>query len=219
MKKLSTLIICSLAASKLFAQDCSGFLYLQKGKTIESTAYNAAGQVMRKTIDVVSGVSTSNGITVAFVKAQSFDGSGHARGSRDITYKCSGGAFSVDITANSPQPVSSAKLNSSTYLEYPANMKVGDHFPDATMQLQLAMGSQTMNVTEKITDRLVVDKEAITTPAGTWDAFKLTYTVTTTMASGGMGPQTMEMTQWFVPDFGIVQWKLANMTIKITSIH
>jgi len=217
MKKISAFIICFLAATNLFAQDCSQYVYLQKGKTIEMTTFNRSGQVMAKIVNFVSDVSTANGTTTATVSTESFDKNGHSEGKTNALYKCTGGAFLIDINANRPQ-TSGGKF-SSTYMEYPANMHVGEHFDDVTTQLQMTMNGRTINMTTKITNRTVADKESVTTPAGTWDAFKITYTTTITTDPTGVGPRTTETTQWYVPNFGIVQFLAFGMTIKLTSLH
>jgi len=218
MKKIAAFVICLLAVSKLLAQDCSQYVYLQKGKTIEMTTFDRGGQVMDKLVNFVTDVSTSNGTTTATVSSESFDKNGHSEGKTNALYKCTGGAFLIDINANRPQ-TTGGKF-STTYVEYPANMHVGEHLNDVTTQLQMKMGSRTVNMTTKITNRMVADKESVTTPAGTWDAFKITYTTTITMdQSTGMGTRTTETAQWYVPNFGIVQILAFGMTIKLTSIH
>jgi hypothetical protein len=216
MKKALLVVVCFLITAKLLAQDCSQYVYLQKNKTIESTAYNQAGAVMRRNVAYISDVSTVNGTTTATASSESFDKDGKSRGKRNITYKCTGGSFSMDMNSNMPQ-MGNAKF-SATFMEYPAGMKVGDHFNDVETQSQMTIGSRTMNMSTKITGRQVVGKETITTPAGTWQALKITYKTTTTMEGGPMAPQTIESTEWYVPNFGIVQFQVFGMTVKLTSI-
>jgi len=219
MKKISMLIICLLAATKLLAQDCSQFVYMQKGKTIEMTCFNQGGKVMWKIVNFISDVSAANGTTTATAVTESFDANGHSKGKGNALYKCTGGAFVVDLNANTPQ-TPGAKFTAND-MEYPAHMTVGEHFDDITTQLTMTDGTgRKMNMTNKITNRTVVDKESITTPAGTWEALKITYTQTTTMDSSiGMPPRTSVITQWYVPNFGIVQYTAYSMTVKLTSVR
>jgi hypothetical protein len=218
MKNLLFIITCLLLATTAsIAQNCSNFIYLQKGKVIETTGFNAAGQVMRKLVNTITDVTTANGATTATASSESFDRSGHSLGTKNIVYKCTGDAFLMDLSASSPQG-GSAKMNA-TYMEFPANMKVGDHFKDIQSDLTMTMGARTMNMTTKITDRMVAGKESITTPAGTWDCFKITYTATTSAQGNPMPPQTQQFTQWFAPNFGVVQFQAGAMMVKVTAVH
>jgi hypothetical protein len=107
---------------------------------------------------------------------------------------------------------------STANFKYPPGMKVGDHFDNVTMTMQMTIGGKAMKSSTLISDRKVVDQESITTPAGTWTCFKMTYNLTTTM-EGLSTPSTMMATEWFVPNFGIVQYSMGNMVTKITAIR
>jgi len=213
MKKILPLLFCLALTTRLFAQDCTQFVYMQKGKTIESTAYNAGGSVMSKSIHHVLDVTTSNGTTLATVEMEHFDKEGKSTGKNTVTFKCNGGVFYFDMSAMGG---GKGVKFSATNMEYPANMRVGDHLKDVEIKMQMA----TMTVNSKIVNRQVVSKESITTPAGTWDALKITYQTKVDMPNmpANMGTQTT--TEWYVPNFGVVQYNMSmGMTIKITAIH
>jgi hypothetical protein len=217
MKKFVLLSALILIVLKMFAQDCSQYVYMQKGKTIESTAYTGNGAVMGKSVSFVADVTTANGTTTGTVVAENFDRNGKSRGKRNITYKCTGGSFSYDMSsANSQQ--GGAKFNTGN-MAYPAAMKVGDHFNDFNVQMEMNIGGKTVESTSKITDRTVVARESLTTPAGTWDCLKITYNTTVTMQGMNMPTQTVKTTEWYVPNFGIVQFQVGFITTKITAIR
>jgi len=217
MKKFIFLPALILISLKLFAQDCSQYVYMQKGKTIESTAYTGNGAVMSKSVSFVADVSTVNGTTTGTVVAESFDRNGNSRGKRNISYKCTGGSFSYDMSAANSQQ-GSTKFNTGN-MAYPAGMKVGDHFNDFNVQMEMNIGGKTVQSDSKITDRTVVAQESVTTPAGTWNCLKITYNSTVTMQGMNMPPQTIKTTEWYVPNFGIVQFQIGFITTKITAIR
>ena len=251
MKKLITLIACFLIASRILAQDCTQYVYLQKNKTIEMTASNDKGDMTFKSVTKVADVNTENGVTTANVVAESYDKNGKLLGSSNITYKCNGGVMMMDMSFNSPQqaqqsPKMNFKVLNKSYMEYPAGLQVGDHLKDATTQMEFDMNNGMTGVTTiHVTDRLVAGKETVTTPAGTWDCFKITYktasstsfkganadTVNSAMSAmdkiraklGKFGPKapsnTSESTVWYAPNFGMVKIKGKSFVMELTAIR
>ncbi len=216
MKKFLILIAFTALSVKLFAQDCTQYVFMKKGRTIENTSYNAAGNMMHKAVMHVDNVTTVNGSTTANISAENFDQTGKSRSKNNVSYTCDNGTLNIDISAMMPQQ-GNFKF-STAYFKYPPGMKVGDHFDDVTMSMQMDMRGKTMKSTTVITDRTVVDKESLTTPAGTWNCLKMTYKLTTTMEGINMPPYSTVATEWYVPNFGIVQYQIGAMVTKITAI-
>ena len=217
MKKFIFLIALFFGALKLPAQDCTQYVYMQKGKTIETTSYNAAGVVTGKIVHYIADVTTVNGTTTETVNTSYFDKNGNPGGTKNIVYKCNGGKFMMDMSANNPQQAGVSM--STSYIEYPANMRVGDHFKDVDMKMDMTMGGKTYKAESKITDRQVVGEESITTPAGTWHCLKITYKTTSSFEGMNMPARTMESTEWYAANFGIIQFQVGSfMTTRITAI-
>jgi hypothetical protein len=86
-------------------------------------------------------------------------------------------------------------------------MKTGDALPDGKMNVDIQQDNgMKSNVDIKITERKVEGEESITTPAGTWKCFKITYHSAIKIAMMGIGiPIKMDMTEWFAPNFGVVK--------------
>jgi len=102
MKKILVFIaLCTLSA-KLFAQDCTQYFFMKKGRTIENTTYNGRGSVMHKAEMLVENVATSNGSTTATVSAQNFDQSGNPRSKNTVTYTCNNGVLVIDMSSMMP---------------------------------------------------------------------------------------------------------------------
>ena len=251
MKKLVSIIACFTIASQLLAQDCTKYMYMQKNKTIEMTAHKDNGDVMFKSVTKVSDVNTENGVTTANVVSEGYDKEGKLMNSSNITYKCDGGVMMMDMSFNSPQQSQQntkmdIKMINKGYMEYPAGMQVGDHLKDATTQMQSTMNNgMTAVTTIQVTDRIVAGKETVTTTAGTWDCFKITYkttsstsfkgangdTVNNAMSAmdklraklGKLGPKmpsnTSETTVWYAPNFGMVKFQGKNFVMELTAIR
>jgi len=216
MKKIALIIALLLMTFKLLAQDCSQYMYMKKNRIIESTCYDEKGNILRKVISTVADVSTTNGTTTANVVSEYFDKSGKADGKKNISYKCNGGKFIMDMGSNTPQQ-GNVKLNVSS-MEYPAGMKVGDHLNSVTSQMEEKIGGTTSMGTSQI-DRTVVAKETVTTTAGTWNSFKIINKTTTMIKGYKMAPFTSESTEWYVPNFGIVKFQVIGLTTEITGLR
>ncbi len=216
MKKFTFIIVLLLITSKLLAQDCSQYMYMKKNKVIESTCYNEKGVVLRKVVSTVVDVTTTNGVTTATVNTEYLDKKGKPDEKRTISYKCNGGAFIMDMGGNGPQQAN-IKF-SSTPMEYPAGMKVGDHLKSVTSQMDEKIGSVATVGTTQI-ERTVVAKENVTTPAGTWNCFKIVNKSTTTLKGYKMAPFTAETTEWYAPNFGIIKVQVVGLTTEITALR
>jgi hypothetical protein len=251
MKKLSLIIVCLLAASGLFAQDCSHYLYLQNNKTIEMTGYNKKNEVASKSVSKISDVKTSGGVTSANAATELYDKNGKLIGTSNTNYSCNGGVISMQMHINTNQhakhpgdTVSGADMNihvshdGDGSEQYPSDMKVGDHLKDYTSQIMVGNGAIA---TVKVTDRKVLAKESVTTPAGTWDCFKISYKSSVSTELGGSNTSTNkdttdkvasflnklklrmpnvnnEATIWFAPDFGMVKMETKNNRMELTAV-
>jgi hypothetical protein len=241
MKKFVAIIACFLITSHLLAQDCTRYLYMQKNKTIEMTAFDTKGNVTFKSVSKVSDVNTSNGVTTATVVSDLYDKNGKSMGTSNVDYKCSGNGITMQMHYTDPKQQSKQTSaldikvnNTSGDPEYPSDMKVGDHLKDYTSDVGIVSGT---NTAVKVTDRMVVAKESITTPGGTWECFKITYkssSQTSFTKSNSdtvnkvtsflqklklkMPVSTSETTIWYNPDFGMIKMETKNSVLELTGV-
>ncbi len=254
MKKFVLISAIFLTASRLLAQDCLQYMYMQKNKTIEMTAFNDKKDMTFKSVTKVSDVTTENGVTTANVVSEAYDKNGKLVSSSNVVYKCDGGVMMMDMSFNAQQQSQQSsqqntkinfKVINKSYMEYPNSMQVGDHLKDATSQMEMDMSNGMTGVTTvQITDRMVVGKENVTTPAGSWDCFKITYkttssttfkgahadTINSAMSAmdkiraklGKLGPKmpsnTSESTVWYAPNFGMVKVQSKTFTMELTGL-
>jgi hypothetical protein len=210
MKPILLLLLLMLAGNLAFSQNCN-FYYLQDGKVAEITFYTKKGEESGKGIYTVTAASKSGNAANSTVRSEIFNKKGKsiAKGTNNI--KCDNGVFMVDLKAFiSPEQQEQIKADAKAadvYLSYPSNMKAGDALPDGNMDLDIQQdnGMKT-HVDVKITDRKVEGQESITTPAGTWNCFKITYHSAIKVALMGIGiPIKADITEWFAPNFGVVK--------------
>jgi hypothetical protein len=221
MKKILFLLLC-LPAFAGIAQSCTGYYFLQNNKTIERTLYTSSGKENGKQISVISGVTTSGTGVTALISSEMFNKKEKSIAKGTNSIRCDAGVLMVDIKMSmSPeqQKQTAAAKSDNVYIEYPANMKEGDALKDASIVIQMNNNGADQTLEMNIINRKVIGKETITSTAGTWDCFKITFKTKLMIKTMGIGvPITMEGTEWFCPGFGAVKSESRYGMSLITSI-
>jgi hypothetical protein len=88
------------------------------------------------------------------------------------------------------------------------------------MDMDIDNGSgMKQSVNMEIKDRKVEGQEKITTPAGSWDCFKISYHGKMKIKTMGIGvPVNLDGVEYFAPGFGIVKTESKHGGTEITSI-
>ena len=225
MRKI-TLLACfvSLLSITSIAQDCTDYFFLQNNKTIEISFFNKKGKPNGRQVYNVSNVQNNGGVTTATLNSEMFDKKGKSQAKGTSFIECTGGIMKVDMTMMLPQQQqeqfskAEAKMDK-IYIEYPVSMQIGDQLKDGNFNMDMETGGMKQNVSMVIDNRKVVGKENVSTPAGSWDCFKITYNSRTTVKTMGIGiPVKFEATEWYAPGFGIVKTESKYGTTEITSV-
>lgn len=88
------------------------------------------------------------------------------------------------------------------------------------MEIETESKGMQQYITLDDINRKVEGKEKITTPAGTWDCFKITNNTKLKIKTMGIGvPMNMDVTKWFAPSFGMVKTKSKFGETLITAIQ
>ncbi|MBS0031695.1 TapB family protein [Chitinophaga sp. 22321] len=201
-------LCCTCAA---MAQDCKSYYYLLNNAEIEMTVYNASNAATGKTVYKVLNVhKDGDGLTSDFSNIF-YDknnkpvttGSGH--------FKCSGNGVAVDMKMSIPSMPQAAdtKVEGKTnaaFLDYPANMHVGQELQGGSFEMKSAVKGMEMVLRYVISNRKVVGNEKITSPAGSWNCFKIAYDINFEMTMMGKAvPMKLNAVEWFAPGFGPVK--------------
>jgi hypothetical protein len=206
----------------LQAQDCKNYYYLANNAEIQMTVYdrkgNESGKQTWKILDVKpQGSGYSSTIESVFT-----DSKGNEITKATGNYKCEKGVLMADMRMAMPQQQMDANKNTEVkaaqvYIEYPANMSTGQVLQDANFEMEMYNdGNKTNTTTFKETNRKVEGKETVTSPAGSWEAYKITYDGQLKINMAGIGiPMNFKVTEWFVPGFGLVKSESMNKNGKL----
>ncbi|HRW62941.1 MAG TPA: hypothetical protein P5132_05610, partial [Bacteroidales bacterium] len=141
------------------------------------------------------------------IETQSFDKKGKDLGTKEFTAKCENGVYSIDMKNYLDQQTLSAYEEmdiemKSDNLDIPASLKIGDELPNGSLVVSVySEGMRVMGMTTSITNRKVEAKEQITTEAGSFDCYKITYTITVST----MFSVRMEVAEWIAEGVGMVK--------------
>lgn len=199
---------------------------MQNNKTIEQTITNGKGVESGKMVYTITSSEKSGSAVIATIHSEFIDTKGKVITSNNNKIQCVSGVLMMDmkifIPAAQQQQIKTGTASANdVYLEYPYDMKVGDKLKDGKVGIDYeGSGGLKSSIEVEITERKVEGKETITTPAGTWECFKISTKNLIDSKVGGVGiPIKLESTEWFAPGFGVVKTETKTGKTEITSIN
>lgn len=223
-KSMLTALAVLLIVFSLQAQDCNNYFFLQNNKVVEMTIYNKKGDPNGKQVYTISDVKNSGSSTTSSLQSEFFDKKGKSvvKGSGRVA--CNGGVMLVDMKMMLPQQQqeqfskADAKVED-FYIEYPYNMQPGDQLKDGNMNMEMETNGLKQSITMVVNNRKVEAKETVTTSAGTWECYKISFKMKISIKTMGIGmPINTEGYEWYAPGFGIVKSETKQGGTAITSI-
>lgn len=187
MKKITLTLAFIGILFQSFSQDCVFYCPVKEGTKTETKNYNAKDKLQgtnKQTI--LSKKVTGNDVAVT-IKSESYDDKDKLQLSKDLTFECKNGVFYFDMqNLLDPKTMEGYKdmevKMTATNLEMPSAPKAGTTLADGNIQMAIAnQGITLMNMNIKVYNRKIEAIEKITTPAGTFECYKITYDVETKM--------------------------------------
>ena len=200
MKAIFLYIIC-LATLVSNAQNCATFYPTEVDKTLTYHQFDK-----RENLDLITTYTvlenTGSGLTIG-VSLKDKDGELITNAS----YKaiCDNGTTRLD-----PDSVMTTYLQQYEGMEYTiegdaiivaSDYEVGEVLPDAEIVMAVSAGIVNIRSTVTMTDKKVVRQESLSTPAGTFNCYVITYTNKLKMGFS----KTFQSTQWIAEGVGMVQ--------------
>ncbi|MRG47440.1 hypothetical protein GFS24_20130 [Chitinophaga sp. SYP-B3965] len=212
------LLFAALAAT---AQDCKSFYYMTDNAVVEMSIYNEKEELMGKQLYKIAEVEKKGSDLVSTFTTSFMDKNGKEVSKSEGKFKCNGVTIGVDMKMNIPGGGPAQSMNakvkaSDSYLAYPTTMRVGQYLADGAFKMESEMNGMPMVMDFKISERKVEAKESITTTAGTWECFKISYNIEMKVSVMGAGvPMDLKATEWFAPGFGMVKSMSYNKNGKL----
>ena len=191
------------------AQNCEAYFPMKTGATFELTHYDGKDKVTSVTKTTMSEKESTATSIVATAHATTFDPKGKELSNVEYDVTCSNGEFHMDMKSMG-SPMSQVKgLESleikmeSSDMVFPSNLTVGQSLPDASMHMTGSMnGMKIIDNNTTVTNRKVVAKESITTPAGTFSCVVIEGDSKTSSTAMNFEVHTKS---WFALNTGMVK--------------
>lgn len=186
--------------------NCSRFYPMKEGAHFTLTMYDADETELGKITYKVLNVSGNSGTYSTTMEA------GGMSMSSEYGISCERDGVSIDFSSMGGGMMSrfgggaGDKVDiTGTSIYLPNDIAVGDVLPDAKMEMKLTIRAAGVaspsNTVIEMVDRNVIDRETITTPAGSFDCFVMTYQ----MLINGVNTAGLTHKMWLAPDVGVVK--------------
>lgn len=206
----SVVAIALLSSFTILPGDCSTLLFFKEGTATTMTSYNDDGKVTGTTKTVYTKVTkNANGVSVT-ASQENFDKKGKSATKSDYTLKCEKGTLIIDMKMMMPNQQAEAYKDmevtmDGSNLEFPSNLSVGSTLKDAEVRFTVKTKEGALvpmsNFSIKIYNRKVEAKESITTPAGTFECYKISENAETKT----LFTIKVKTTTWFSQEAGTVK--------------
>lgn len=177
------LLLVVVAWSTGAAQTCMGLTF-KSGMRFELSQFNAKDKPIGKINYQINDVRKEGASTVMDIVAQVDDEKGKQRPPYTIHYTCTGNELIADMSGmmqamqNNAMRDTEMKLKTNK-LVYPGKLSVGQKLSDGQMEVEMNTNGNTMMTMNMVmANRQVASQAPLTTPAGTFDAYKITSDIT-----------------------------------------
>ncbi len=209
MKTKTITLICLLfiSFSSMGQNTCSTYYPFEEGAKFEITSFSKKG----KKESVVNYEITTIKDNVATIKTKISNAKGKEITTTEYNVTCNGHNVSIDFKSlMNPDLFKQYKdmemEMSGTNIEFPNNLEVGQTLKDANLKMTMNMSGIKMNMSIDMLNRKVDAKESVTTAAGTFDCFALSYNTEMKM---GM-KINYKIKEWIAEGVGVVKSETYN---------
>lgn len=219
-KLLCFILLCAFSVKIAQGQECNEYYQLKDGSAWEFETYSGKGKLTgRNQQKVTSFNKKSNGFD-ATVNSTMFDEKGKELMKGDLEFKCENGTVFIDmrnfVSEEQLKAFSNYEMKiESENLEIPSSLSAGQSLKDGKIVITGVGSAIPMKMTVTITDRKVEAKESMTTPAGTFECFKITSKTKLQNQMGVTMNMEFSSVEWIAPKVGMVKSESYNRNGKL----
>jgi hypothetical protein len=215
MKKVSLFVVIIFSLLQITsAQDCSQSFYaLKEGTKLMMTNFSDKGKITSTSETLIKTVKADGANYYATAEVTLKNDKGKVLSeAKNYTVKCENGTIKLDISSMMMSDFAAQMKNmevsiSGNGIDIPQTLTEGMALSDGTTEMKLGSnGMNFMTMKFDIKNRKVEKKESLTTPAGTFACYKITYD----MDMKVMFKRTIKVTQWLAPGVGLVKSETYN---------
>ena len=206
--KNSLIFFFLFLGAALYAQsDCSMFYPFKEGVKLEYTYFDKKDRLESRAQSTIKMVKTlPNGVEAAITNTL-YDKKDKEQFSGEYLVRCEDGVIKMDASSMLNPAMRQSFSNMEVTIEgedltIPRKLEVGKQLPDASTNIKAGTGGiNIVNMTVNITERKVIGQETISTPAGTFNCYKLTQTTDVKMMLG----KSFTSVEYYAEGVGVVR--------------
>ncbi|HRJ28762.1 MAG TPA: hypothetical protein PLV21_08835 [Cyclobacteriaceae bacterium] len=209
MKKVCSFWLAFLCTIIAYSQ-CNDYYVLEQGTEWTYENFGKNGKTSGKNQQKVTAYEKIGNGYKATINSVIFSDKGKKLMEGDLEMTCQNGVMIMDMRKFIPEEQQKAfssyemKMESEN-LELPSKLSAGQTLKNGSITMTATGSPIPMNMSVQITDRKVVGKETITTPAGTFDCYKITSKSTTQSKMGVSMSFEFATTEWIAEKVGMVK--------------
>lgn len=221
MKKTTSLFLITVFSSVVTFSQCNDYYVIDKGHEWSYNSYNGKGKLAGKNQQKVTAYEKTSSGFKATINSIFFNEKGKKMMEGDIEMSCENGTLIMDMRRFIPEEQQKAfssyemKIESEN-LEIPSKLSVGQTLKSGSITMTSVGSPIPIKMEVSITDRKVVAKESITTPAGTFDCFKITSNSNSKMQMGINRSFEYSNTEWIAAKVGMVRSETQDKNGKLS---
>ncbi len=211
MKKLSTLVLLVvLIAGQSVAQSCNQYFIMDEGVRTTYDILNSKNKVTSRSVHYFKNVSGTANNKKATLAMEIIDMKKETVvNTVESEWSCVDGVMTFTASPIGMEGIDMSNTSIDVKIEgdqmdLPSSFQVGQTLKDVNYRVKVGMsGMNFMDRTFQVKNRKVEARENVTTPAGTFDCFKLTYT---TESQGKMGSsKPIQTAVWYSANTGMIK--------------
>ena len=191
----------------------------QVGSVREMRSYDQRDRLTSITRQEILDKTVSGNDVRVKVRTTSYDNDENEILTGDLEIVCEDGVFSFDLRDYLDPNTLAAYEDmgieiTADNLLYPANMSAGDQLPDGELQMVVKSGQTTiLTLILTISNRKIEEIENITTDAGTFSCYKISYDIST---KAGFITTSSSAVEWIADSVGLVRNETYNRRGRLT---
>jgi hypothetical protein len=220
MKTFFTGCIVLCFSLQIYAQ-CNSFFPLKENVRFEYELFDKKEKMTARMTHTMKNISGSGDNMKATLAQEMFDGKkGDKISASELNWTCENGTLHFDLASMNLMMDNTQQMNmaesgmsidiTGDELDLPSELEVGQTLKDVSYTVKMTMGTVTLiNRAFTVKDRKVESRENLTTPAGTFDCYKVTFT---TADEKG---RDQKSSVWYAKDAGMVKHETYNDDGKV----
>lgn len=211
MKTICTLLLSICLSTEILAQ-CNSFFPMKENVRYEYEMYDRKEKLATRMAHTFKNIKGSGDNMTATMIQELFDAKkGEKIATSDLLWKCENGILHFDMTSMNLMMDNTQQMNmgesgmsvdvTGDQLDLPSDLSVGQTLREVSYTIKMTMGTlPIMNRTYHIKDRKVESQEDLTTPAGNFNCYKVTFTTT-----DDKGRNEIRSAIWYAKEAGLVK--------------